>query len=110
MKRQTVQGKHAQSNQGCQAANLHQDYQVFCGTVQFFLDPYQGFRTHCRTTILAHMKGLGLQIRPSSRTSSAGFYALQKQLTLEPVMAFPKADQQYTLIMSVATGTADTLG
>jgi hypothetical protein len=38
------------------------------------------------------------------------FYALQKQLTSEPVMAFPKADRQYALITDAATGTANTLG
>jgi RNase H-like domain found in reverse transcriptase len=38
------------------------------------------------------------------------FYALHKQLTSEPVMAFPKADRQYTLITDTATGTADTPG
>jgi hypothetical protein len=38
------------------------------------------------------------------------FYILQKQLTSEPVMAFPKSDRQYALITDAATRTADTPG
>ncbi len=38
------------------------------------------------------------------------FYALQKQLTSKLVMAFPKANRQYSLIMDAATGMADTPG
>jgi hypothetical protein len=38
------------------------------------------------------------------------FYILQKQLTSELVMAFPKLDRQYALITDAATGTADTPG
>jgi hypothetical protein len=35
------------------------------------------------------------------------FNVLQKQLTLEPVMTFPKADQQYALITDAAASMAD---
>jgi len=38
------------------------------------------------------------------------FYILQKQLTSEQVMAFPKSDRQYALITDAATGTAYTPG
>jgi hypothetical protein len=38
------------------------------------------------------------------------FLTLQKQLTSEPVMAFPKSDQQYALIMDATTGTPKTPG
>jgi hypothetical protein len=38
------------------------------------------------------------------------FYILLKQLTSEPVMAFPKSDREYALIPDAATGTADTPG
>ncbi len=38
------------------------------------------------------------------------FINLQKQLISEPVMAFPRTDQQYALITDAATGTADTPG
>jgi hypothetical protein len=42
--------------------------------------------------------------------ANRAFLTLQKQLTSEPVMAFPKSDLQYALIMDAATGTADTPG
>ncbi len=38
------------------------------------------------------------------------FCILQNSLTSELEMAFPQADHQYTLIIYVATGTADTPG
>ncbi len=38
------------------------------------------------------------------------FINLRKQLISEPVMAFPRTDQQYALITDAATGTADTTG
>jgi hypothetical protein len=38
------------------------------------------------------------------------FYMLQKQLTSEPVMAFPRSDWQYALIRDIATGTVNTPG
>jgi RNase H-like domain found in reverse transcriptase len=40
----------------------------------------------------------------------AAFSALQNALTSEPIMAFLRADRQYTLITDAATGTADTPG
>ncbi len=40
----------------------------------------------------------------------AAFINLRKQLISEPVMAFPRLDRQYALIMDAATGTADTPG
>jgi len=38
------------------------------------------------------------------------FYMLQKQLTSEAVMAFPRSDWQYALIRDIATGTVNTPG
>jgi hypothetical protein len=38
------------------------------------------------------------------------FINLRKQLISEPVMAFPRIDRQYALIMDAATGTADMPG
>jgi hypothetical protein len=40
----------------------------------------------------------------------AAFSALQNALTSEPIIAFPRADHQYALIMDAATGIADTAG
>jgi hypothetical protein len=55
-------------------------------------------------------KDSGYKAGPLPEQALQAFYALQKQLTLEPVMAFPKADRQYALITDAATGTADTPG
>jgi hypothetical protein len=53
---------------------------------------------------------LGYKSEPLPEEALRAFYSLQKQLTSEPVMAFPKADRQYALIIDAATGTADTPG
>jgi RNase H-like domain found in reverse transcriptase len=55
-------------------------------------------------------KNLGYKSMPLPEAALQAFYALQKQLTSEPVMAFPKADQQYALVTDAATRTADTPG
>jgi hypothetical protein len=47
---------------------------------------------------------------PLPEKALKAFYILQKQLTSEPVMAFPKSDRQYALITAAASGMADTLG
>jgi hypothetical protein len=61
-----------------------------------YANAYQGLRINCSTFV----QELALQ----------AFYALQKQLTSELVMAFPKAHRQYALITDTAMGTADTPG
>jgi len=53
---------------------------------------------------------LGYKSEPLPEEALRAFYSLPKQLTSEPVMAFPKADRQYVLIIDAATGTADTPG
>jgi len=75
------------------------------------------FRTHIKDfAIIAALlfrltqKDSGYKSGPLPDQALQAFYALQKQLTSKPVMAFPKADQQYALITDAATGTADTLG
>ncbi len=55
-------------------------------------------------------KDSGYKSGPLPEQALQAFYALQKQLTSEPVMAFPKADRQNALIMDVATGRANTPG
>ncbi len=75
------------------------------------------FQTHIKDFALIAMplfrltlKDSGCKSKPLPNHALQALYALQKQLTLEPVMAFPKADWQYALIMVVATGTANTPG
>jgi hypothetical protein len=78
--------------------------------MQLLQDAHQGFRSHCRHIIQADEKGFRLQIRTVPEKALKAFYILQKQLTSEPVVAFPKSDRQYALITDAATGTDDTPG
>ncbi len=55
-------------------------------------------------------KDLGYKSGYLPEKALRAFYILQKQLTSEPVMAFPKVNWQYALITNAATGTANTLG
>jgi len=55
-------------------------------------------------------KDLGYKSGSLPDQALRAFYALQKQLTSEPVMAFPEADRQYALITDAAMGTANTPG
>jgi Reverse transcriptase (RNA-dependent DNA polymerase)/RNase H-like domain found in reverse transcriptase len=55
-------------------------------------------------------KDSGYKSGPLPEKALKAFYILQKLLTSEPVMAFPKSDRQYALITDAATGTADTPG
>ncbi len=86
-------------------------------TIPSFVGLCNLFRTHIKDFALIAASLLKLT-RKDSRYKSGplpekalpAFYILQKQLTSEPVMAFPKANQQYALITNAATGTADTPG
>jgi hypothetical protein len=86
-------------------------------TIRSFVGLYNFFRTHIKEFVLITAPLFQLTWKDSA--SKAGplpepvlqaFYALQKHLTSEPVMAFPKADWQYALITDTTTGTADTPG
>jgi len=73
------------------------------------------FRIHIKDFVLITAplfrltrKDSGNKSGPLPDQALQAFYALQKQLTSEPVMAFPKANRQYGLITDMATGTADT--
>jgi RNase H-like domain found in reverse transcriptase len=55
-------------------------------------------------------KDSGYKGGPLPKEAMAAFSALQNALTLEPIMAFPRADRQYALITDAATGMADTPG
>jgi hypothetical protein len=75
------------------------------------------FRTHIKDFALIAAplfkltrKDSGYKSGPLPEKALKAFYILQKQLTLEPVMAFPKSDRQYALITDAATRTADTPG
>jgi hypothetical protein len=55
-------------------------------------------------------KDLGYKSGPLPEAAFQAFYAFQKPLTSETVMAFPKADRHYELITDEATCTANTPG
>ncbi len=86
-------------------------------TIRSFVGLCNFFRTHIKDFALIAAplfrltrKDSGYKSGPLPEQALQAFYALQKQLTSEPVMAFPKADRQYVLITDAATGTADTPG
>jgi hypothetical protein len=73
------------------------------------------FRTHIKNfAIIAAplfkltRKDSGYKGGPLPKEAMDAFCILKNSLTLEPVMAFPRADCQYALITDAATGTADT--
>jgi len=84
-------------------------------TIRSFVGLCNFFRTHIKDFALIAAPLFKLTRKDSSYKSGPlpekaliAFYILQKQLTSEPVMAFPKSDRQYALITDAATGTADT--
>ncbi len=84
-------------------------------TIRYFVGLCNFFLTHIKdfaliTAPLFRLTQKDYKSRPLPDQALQAFYALQKQLTSEPLMAFPKADQQYALITDAATGTADTPG
>ncbi len=86
-------------------------------TIRSFVGLCNFFRTHIKDFALIATplfrltrKDLGYKSGPLPEQALQAFYVLQKQLTSEPVMAFPKAGQQYALITDAATGTVDTPG
>jgi hypothetical protein len=86
-------------------------------TIRSFVGLCNFFRTHIKDFALIAAplfkltcKDSGYKSRPLPEQALQAIYALQKQLTSEPVMAFPRADRQYALITDAATGTADTPG
>jgi len=86
-------------------------------TIQSFIGLCNFFWTHIKdlalivTPLFRLMhKDSGYKSGPLTEKALKAFYILQKQLTSEPVMGFPKADRLYALITDAATGTADTPG
>jgi hypothetical protein len=86
-------------------------------TIRSFIRLCNFFQMHIKDFVLIAAplfrlthKDSGYKSRPLPDAALQAFYALQKQLTSKPVMAFPKADRQYTLITDATTGMADTAG
>jgi hypothetical protein len=73
------------------------------------------FRTYIKdftliptTLIKLTRKDSGYKLGPLPEEAWKAFFILQKQLSLELVMAFAKLDRQYALITDAATRTAET--
>jgi hypothetical protein len=86
-------------------------------TIRSFVGLCNFFRTHLKNfAIIATplfkltRKDSGYKGSPLPKKAMNAFCILQNSLTSELVMAFPRADKQYTLITDTATGTADTAG
>jgi len=102
-------------------ARLHRNHLKInlekCKLIRSFVSLCNFFQTHIEDFALiaaplfkSTHKDSGYKSGPLPEKALKAFYIFQKQLTLEPVMAFPKADRQYALITDAATGTADTPG
>jgi hypothetical protein len=86
-------------------------------TMRSFVGLCNFFRMHIKdcALITAPLFGLirkysGYKSGPLPEATLQAFWALQKQLTLELVMAFLMSDCQYALIKDAATGTVNTAG
>ncbi len=82
----------------------------FVGLCNFFRTHIKDFALIATPLFKLTRKDSEYKLGPLPEKALKAFYILQKQLTSEPVMAFPKSDRQYALITDVATGTADTPG
>jgi hypothetical protein len=82
----------------------------FVGLCNFFWTHIKDFAFIAAPLFRLTRKDSGYKSGPLLEQALQAFYALQKQLTSELVMAFPKADRQYALITEAATHTADTRG
>jgi len=83
---------------------LNQNDQVFVGLCNVFRAHIKGFCSDCSPNIQTHKEGLRLE------ESRKALFVLQRHLTSEPVMAFPKSDQKSEFITDAATRTAKTQG
>ncbi len=86
-------------------------------TIRSFVGHCNFFQTHIEDFVLIAAplfkltrKDSGYKFSPLPEKALQAFYTLQRHLTSEPVMAFPKADRQYALITDTATDMADTPG
>jgi hypothetical protein len=82
----------------------------FVGLCNFFWTHIKDFALIATPLFRLTYKDSGYKSGPLPEKALKAFYILQKQLTSELVMAFPKADRQYALITDAATGTGDTPG
>ena len=82
----------------------------FVGLCNFFRTHIKDFALIAAPLFKLRRKDSRYKAGPLPEKALKALYILQKQLTSEPVMAFPKSDSQYAQIINAATGTADTPG
>jgi hypothetical protein len=76
----------------------------------FWTHAHQRFTLITSPLFLLTHNDSGYKSGPPPEAALQAFWALQNQLTPEPVMAFPKSDHLYALITDATTGTEDTPG
>jgi hypothetical protein len=79
----------------------------FVGLCNFFRTHINDFAVIAAPLFRLTRKDSGYKGGPLPESAMDTFINLRKQLILEPVMAFPRIDGQYALIMDAATGTAE---
>ncbi len=102
--------KQAKSNQGCKTSSQHQNIQIIHWLVQLIQDAHQGLALISAPLFKLTSKNSGYKAGPPPEGTKLVFLTLQRQLTLEPVVAFPKSNCHYTPITNTATGMANTPG
>jgi hypothetical protein len=80
----------------------------FVGHCNFFKTHIKNFAISTAPLFKLTQKDSGYKGGPLPKEAMDAFCILQNSLTSEPVMAFPRADRQYTLITDAATGAAAT--
>jgi len=81
----------------------------FVGLCNFFRTHIKDFATIAAPLFKVTRKDSGYKNGPLPPDAMHAFKILQ-ELISDPVMAFPQADRQYTLITDATTGTADSAG
>jgi hypothetical protein len=86
---------------------------ILCVPLHFFpnrLTHIKDFAVIAAPLFKVTRKDSGYKSGPLPPDVLHAFKILQQQLTLDPIMAFPRVDRQYALITDAATGTSDTPG
>ncbi len=82
----------------------------FMGLCNFFRTHIKNFAIIASPLFRLTRKDSGYKGGPLPKETKDAFCILKYSLVSEPVMAFPRADRQYTLITDAVTSTADTAG
>jgi hypothetical protein len=78
--------------------------------VQFFSHPHQKIISAPLTKLTRKDKDSGYHGGPLPADALKAFNFLKQQLVSNPVVAYPRADRQYALIVDASTGSATEAG